>query len=97
MNVWRVEYHKEVILRDLQVIDAPVWNRIRETIDNHYAQLPSPGKPLTHGLRLYRTLRIGDFRAICHLRGEFLIVFVVRHRNKGYGSDLLKLLKRRNG
>jgi len=97
MNVWRVEYHKEVILRDLQVIDAPVWSRIRETIDTHYAQLPSPGKPLTHDLRLYRTLRIGDFRAICHLRGEFLIVFVVRHRSKGYGSDLLKLLKRRNG
>lgn len=97
MSVWRVEYHSEVITRDLRVIDASMWNRIRETIDIHYAQLPSPGKSLTRDLRLYRTLRVGDFRAICHLRGNTLVVFTVRHRSKGYGPDLLKLLKRRNG
>ena len=96
MNVWHVEYHSEVILRELRFIDVPVWDRIRETIDSHYAQLPSPGKPLTRELRLYRTLRIGDFRAICRLRGDTLTVFTVRHRSKGYGPDLLKLLKRRD-
>ena len=96
MNVWHVEYHSEVILRELRFIDVPVWDRIRETIGSHYAQLPSPGKPLTRELRLYRTLRIGDFRAICRLRGDILTVFTVRHRSKGYGPDLLKLLKRRD-
>ncbi len=97
MNVWHVEYHTEVISRDLRIIDEPVWNRIRETIDTHYAQLPSPGKPLTRELRLFRTLRVGDFRAICRLRRDILTIFTVRHRSKGYGPDLLKLLKRRSG
>lgn len=95
MNLWRVEYHVAVA-HDLRTVDASVWDRIRETIQTHYAHLPSPGKPLTHELRLYRTLRIGDFRAICRLRGDALVVFTVRHRSKGYGPDLLKLLKRRN-
>src|SRR5258708_6576679 len=87
MSAWRVEYHTEVIREDSRRIDAPVWNRVRETIELHYALLPTPGKPLSHELRSCRTLRIGDWRAICRLKGSMLTIFTVRHRSRGYGPD----------
>ena len=95
MSEWLVEYHPE-IARDLRQIDEAVWLRIRKAIDVHYARLPSPGKPLTHELRNYRTFRVGNWRAIGRLKGSTLTIFVVQHRNKGYGPDLIRTLKRRD-
>ncbi len=48
---------------------------------------PESGKPLTSILTGYWSLRMGDYRAIYHIKNNELIVIVIKigHRKKVYG------------
>ncbi|MEJ0053733.1 MAG: hypothetical protein WDN10_03360 [bacterium] len=96
MSAWRVSYHSEVIAKDARSLDASVWKCVHTSIEQQYARMALPGKPLGYPLSDYRSLRVGDWRAIRRCKKDELIVLVLRHRSQGYGPDLLRALKRRS-
>ncbi len=85
---WKIEYDRRV-LKDMKKLDKNVQRQILNDFDECIAPSPNPrrfGKSLKSlflGLWCYR---IGDYRAICRIEDEKLVVLVVRiaHRSKAY-------------
>ena len=85
---WRIEYARSV-RKSVEKLDPPVRRRIREYLENRVANLEDPrqlGKPLKGELAGFWRYRIGDFRVVCELRDETLVVLVLHigHRKEVY-------------
>jgi mRNA interferase RelE/StbE len=70
-------------------IDPAARQRIREYLEQRVANLSDPrqlGNPLKGELASLWRYRVGDYRLICELRDEVLVVLVVRigHRREVY-------------
>lgn len=86
--VWRIEFDPGA-LADLQRLDREVQRRILRYLRERIATAQDPkqfGKPLRgelHGLWRYR---LGDYRIVCQVREQVLVVLVVRiaHRSRAY-------------
>jgi mRNA interferase RelE/StbE len=84
---WKIEYSEQA-KRALRKLDKPVKERIEDYLD-HLPEAPDPrdrGKPLSGPRAGQWRYRIGDYRAICELRDNVLIVLVleIEHRSKVY-------------
>jgi len=87
---WRIEFTVDAS-REIDDLDKQVARRIEKFLHERVARLENPrsiGKPL-QGPRygeLWR-YRVGDYRVICKIQDERLIVLVVRlgHRKDVYG------------
>ena len=85
---WKIEYDRRV-LKDMKKLDKNVQRQILDYFDECIAPSPNPRrfgkslKSLFPGLWRYR---IGDYRAICRIEDEKLVVLVVRigHRSRVY-------------
>jgi mRNA interferase RelE/StbE len=86
--MWSVEYSNIAEAEILQ-LDKPVRERIlkffRERVTNH----PEPttlAEPLSGILRGLWRFRVGDYRAICDIKGDKLVVLVLQvgHRSEIY-------------
>ena len=76
-NQWEIIYHKEVD-GDLKSVGPAAARRIIKTIDKKLVSDPATfGAPLSHNLRNFRKLRIGDFRVVYQVRHKKVIVFVL--------------------
>ena len=76
-NQWEIIYHKEVD-GDLKSVGPAAARRIIKTIDKKLVSEPEKfGAPLSHNLRNFRKLRIGDFRVVYQVRHKKVIVFVL--------------------
>ncbi len=74
---WEIIYHKGVD-EDLQRIGPAAARRVIKTIDKKLSSEPIKfGAPLSHNLKDFRKLRIGDFRVVYQVRHEKVIVFVL--------------------
>ena len=85
---WRIEYARST-QKDVQKLDRKARQRIRQYLEERVAQLDDPrhlGKPLKGRLSELWRYRVGDYRVICELRDEALVVLVVRigHRKEVY-------------
>ena len=87
---WKVELSAEAD-RQLSKLDAPQAQRILKFLYERVARLDDPrsiGQAL-HGSRLgeFWKYRVGDYRLICKLEDNRLIVLVLRlgHRREIYG------------
>jgi len=86
--MWTIEYDPEA-LNDLKKLDRPVQREILDYMDQRVAAAEYPrqfGKPLRgsrFGLWRYR---VRDYRIICELQGQRLVVLVVAvgHRSTVY-------------
>lgn len=84
---WRIEVSAEA-LKALKKLDKPVVKQILAELQEISA-LDNPrsrGKALQYNLaRLWR-YRVGDYRIVCHLEDEAMVVLVVdvAHRSKVY-------------
>ena len=86
--VWTIEYSPDAI-RQLNKLDQPVRRRIFRYLEEHIQKCKNPrhfGEALTANLsRLWR-YRVGDFRIICEIQDEKVIVLVltIGHRREVY-------------
>ncbi len=74
--------------KQLLSLDKPVRERIRKFVKD-LAVLPNPrlrGEPLTGNLSDFWKYRIGDYRLICRIHDENMLVLVVKigHRSEVY-------------
>lgn len=84
---WKVEFDAAAH-RQLRKIDR-TWQLRLLTYLEEIAELPDPhvrGKPLRSNLGGLWRYRVGDYRLICQLRNDVLIVYVVKigHRRNVY-------------
>jgi mRNA interferase RelE/StbE len=86
--MWSVEY-SDIAEADLLVLDKPVRQRITKYFRDRVASHPEPktlAEPLSGNLRGLWRFRVGDYRAICDIRGDKLVVLVLQvgHRSGIY-------------
>ncbi len=82
---WKVEFQKSAA-KQLRALDRPIQQRVLTYFRTRVLAADDPrqlGKALTGGLWRYR---IGDYRAICKLEDERLVVLVLEigHRREVY-------------
>lgn len=86
--VWTIEYDRRV-LKDMKKLDKTVQLQILDYFDERIARSDDPrsfGKPLKSTFSGLWRYRIGNYRAICRIEDEKLVILVVRiaHRSKVY-------------
>lgn len=70
---------------DAAAIAKAIRERIRSAIATRLTSEPALyGKPLRGTLAGYWKLRVGDWRVVYAIRGEEVIVFAIKHRNRVY-------------
>jgi mRNA interferase RelE/StbE len=85
---WAIEYDEGAI-KDLKPLDRPVQREILDYMDKRIAGAENPrnfGKPLRHSKFGLWRYRVRDYRIICQLQDEKLVVLVVAigHRSIVY-------------
>ena len=85
---WKVEFEKEA-LKELKKIDPQQAKRILQYLFERIVGNEDPhrfGEALKHNLSGLWKYRVGDYRIICHIESETMIVLVVRvgHRKGIY-------------
>ena len=85
---WTIRYLKS-LRKTINKLDYESRHRIYNSLEKRKKTLDNPrqlGKPLKGRLANFWRYRIGDYRIVCELREEELVVLVVRigHRSKVY-------------
>ena len=85
---WTIRYDRRV-LKDMKKLDKTVQLQVLNYFDNRIALSDDPrsfGKPLKSTFSGLWRYRIGNYRAICRIEDEKLVILVVRiaHRSKVY-------------
>jgi mRNA interferase RelE/StbE len=85
---WSIEFSDEAD-RDFAKLDKPIQTRIFRYLHGRIALANDPrdfGKPLRHGLAGKWSYRVGDYRILCHIEENKLLVLVVEigHRSSVY-------------
>ena len=89
---WTIEYDSRVV-KDMKKLDRKVQQQINAYFDERIAPSSDPrtfGKSLESSFSGLWRYRIGDYRAICRIEDEHMVVLVVRisHRSKVYKKPL---------
>ncbi len=87
---WTVEFDSAAA-KDLEKIDPQQKRRIIKYLKKNIATKNDPrrfGDPLSRNLTGLWKYRIGDYRVICEIQEEKIVVLVLRvgHRSKVYGG-----------
>jgi mRNA interferase RelE/StbE len=85
---WTIEL-LDTARRDLRKLDRQIAKRIGDFLFHRVASLENPrdmGDALTGPLRKYWRYRVGDYRVVCRIEDDRLLVLVVRigHRSEIY-------------
>ena len=89
---WKIEYDRRAF-KELKKLDRQAQQQILDYFDERIAPAQNPrqfGKALSSSFSGLWCYRIGDYRAICQIEDDKLIVLVLRigHRSKVYGRRL---------
>ena len=78
-------YHPDVKRCDLPKIPQNMKDRIKIAIEKRLLINPDLyGQPLRRGLKGYRKLRVGDYKVIYQVEGEYIIILKIGHRKEVY-------------
>ncbi len=85
---WQIEFDPTA-RRELEKLDKPVSERILKFLYQRVGALDDPrkiGERLQGTLRQFWKYRVGDYRLICSIKDERVVVIVVRvgHRREIY-------------
>ena len=85
---WKIEFDPAA-KRELDKLDKPIARRISKFLYDRVAKLDDPrkiGERLQGTLSEFRKYRVGDYRIICSLEHDRLVVLVLRigHRREVY-------------
>ena len=88
---WTVEI-ADVAERQLRKLDPPVQRRIVDWLDDRIEGCKNPrhfGEPLRGDLSGLWRYRVGDYRVICQIRDEHLLVLAlaIGHRREVYTRE----------
>ena len=82
---YRIEFDPDA-MKDLKKLDRPVQQRLIGFLRERVAQLANPrsiGESLTGaGLGHYWKYRVGDWRIVCDIQGDRVVVRVLRVGNR---------------
>ena len=82
---YRIEFDPDVV-KDLKKLDRPVQQRLIGFLRERVAQLDNPrsiGEALTGaGLGHYWKYRVGDWRIVCDIQDDTVVVRVLRVGNR---------------
>jgi len=87
---WTIKY-TELAAKQMRKLDKSISNRIDKYLNERVAKQEDPqkfGKPLLHDKSGLWRYRVDDYRIICKIEGNELIVLVLRvgHRKNVYGE-----------
>ena len=87
---WKVEF-ENAAKKDLKKLDRQAQKNILQYLRNRIVTDEDPrrfGNPLSKNLSGLWKYRIGDYRLICEIQKEKMVVLVLRvgHRSKIYGG-----------
>lgn len=85
---WKIEFDKDA-LRTLSKLDKAVQKRIIKFLDDRLSHLENPrsiGDALQGKLKGFWRYRVGDYRLICEIEDENIIILVINigHRREIY-------------
>jgi mRNA interferase RelE/StbE len=85
---WKIDLSSNA-LKQLRKLDKPIANRILKFLRDRVEKLEDPrqiGERLQGPLGDFWKYRVGDYRVICSLQADKLVVWVVRigHRSEIY-------------
>jgi mRNA interferase RelE/StbE len=87
--MWTIEFDERA-QHDLAKLDKPIAKRIRRFLEDRIAPSEDPrafGKPLQHNLAGKWRYRVGDYRILCNIEDDKLIVLVVEVGHRRYVYD----------
>lgn len=76
---WTIKY-ADTAVRQLKKLDRPVARRILDYMDDRVATAENPhslGKALTGPMGGLWRFRVGDYRVVCEIRDDELVVLVL--------------------
>lgn len=86
---FEIQYDSRVIEEDIPRLPKNIRARIKQAIEIKLGNHPEVfGKPLRKSLRGYRRLRVGDYRIIFRIEGDFVKIFVIQHRSVVYENTI---------
>ena len=78
---------------DLTKLEDTVRKQIIKNIQEKLSVAPEHfGKPLRHGLKNTRALRVGNYRILFSIQGKVVKILAIFHRSIGY-EDLLSRME----
>ena len=85
---WAIEYHKDT-RKQIAQLDRVTQKRIKRFLEGLQSEAAHPrsrGKPLTADLAGLWCYRCGDYRILCEVRDDRLLILVIRigHRSVVY-------------
>ena len=84
-NCYKIEYLKSVVKEDIPLLPKSINKTIQNAINERLLTDPIGfGKPLRYNLKLYRSLRIGNYRVIYTIEQENHIVIIVAIKHRRY-------------
>lgn len=88
---WTIRY-LESLKKQVKKLDPQARRDIRSYLEQRVAQLDNPrdlGQPLSANLKGFWRYRVGDYRIICDIQDQEMIILVVRigHRKQVYGNS----------
>ncbi|HUW86465.1 MAG TPA: type II toxin-antitoxin system mRNA interferase toxin, RelE/StbE family [Methanoregula sp.] len=81
--VYRIDY-KRSVFNDIEKIDRPVAERIIHEIESGLAENPEIGEALTGQYKGLYTYRVGNWRVICSILSDSVLILRIRHRSVVY-------------
>jgi mRNA interferase RelE/StbE len=81
---WKIEFERAA-QKELEKLDKPVASRILKFLYQRVGKLDDPrkiGERLQGTLHQYWRYRVGDYRLICSLENDRLVVLVLRIGNR---------------
>lgn len=89
---WKISYARSA-LKGAKKIDAQAKRKIRSYLHDRIATLDDPrqlGKPLKGQLSELWRYRVGDYRIICEIKDQELVILVLRmaHRKSVYNQPI---------
>lgn len=86
-----VRYHP-LVRKDLYTINTTIKTRIKNAIERRLMVNPIKyGDPLRKTLKGYRKVRVGDYRIVYKIEGEYIYILGIRHRKEIYKKVELRI------
>lgn len=83
-KVYKIVYSKNA-QEDLPEIAKSIQKTIRNAINERLTKDPIVfGKPLSHNLKSYKSLRVGNYRVIYNISKEKKMVFIIAIKHRSY-------------
>ena len=83
--MYHLRYHPDVRTKDIPKLNMTMRDRIRRAIENRLLTQPAQySEPLRKTLKMYRKLRVGDYRVVLKIVEQDIIIYAICHRRDVY-------------